>query len=320
LQLDHDTATPPRLHSFITASFISKQFTGTFTRGAKEMVLVFDQVFSPAACAVLHTAACSRALGHALFPREQPGSAIEAALASFLNEVGDSSTHVEYWSRQDWKHIEAHADVDEKHAVATLGRESLRYPRSAHVLYLEVGLRVRGPTCVWEPHASSSSLFGTLTTVPAVAGRVLRFDGRYQHAVPRPADVWLAPFAISQSGGAKDFVRSVILFNTWEEPPMGVEQEAPPESETRNDLIVARCAPRAEWVGVAPRATSDTGSDADCGTMKVWLLGDIHRRGQLERTLLLPVNRRALADALEQSSEVTRLEMPASPPAEALRL
>ena len=77
-------------------------------------MLVFDQVFSPAACAVLHTAACSRALGHALFPREQPGSAIETALASFLNEVGDSSTHVEYWSRQDWKHIEAHADVDEK--------------------------------------------------------------------------------------------------------------------------------------------------------------------------------------------------------------
>ncbi|KOO31488.1 hypothetical protein Ctob_013430 [Chrysochromulina tobinii] len=34
---------------------------------------------------------------------------------------------------------------------------------------------------------------------------------------------------LSQSGGAKDFVRSVILFNTWEEPPMGVEQEAPPE-------------------------------------------------------------------------------------------
>ena len=54
--------------------------------------------------------------------------------------------------------------------------------------------------------------------------------------------------------------------------------------------------------------------------MKVWLLGDIHRRGQLERTLLLPVNRRAMADALEQGSEVTRLEMPTSPPAEALRL
>ena len=101
---------------------------------------------------------------------------------------------------------------------------------------------------------------------------------------------------------------------------MGVEQEAVPESETRNDLIAARCAPRAEWVGVAPRTTSDTGSDADRGTMKVWLLGDIHRRGQLERTLLLPVNRRAMADALEQGSEVTRLEMPTSPPAEALRL
>ena len=52
-----------------------------------QMVLVFDKVFSPAACAVLHTAACSRARGHALFPREQPGSAIETALASFLNEV-----------------------------------------------------------------------------------------------------------------------------------------------------------------------------------------------------------------------------------------
>lgn len=270
---------------------------------------VFDHVFTPAACAVLHAAACSRGLGHALFSREQPHSAIETALASFLDEVGDGASHIEYWSRQDWKHIEAHADVDENRAAEAPGQE-LRYPRTGHVLYLEVGPRVHGPTCIWEPDKAAGTEFGALTTVPAVAGRVLRFDGRLQHAVPRPADVWLAPFTISQSGSADDFVRSVVLFNTWDDaPPLDVEREAAPDVEAPSDLVLARCAPRAEWSDVAPRV-QDTGGDL--GSMKIWLLGDEHRRGRLERTLSLPVDRSAVAEALEQTSAVTHLAAPAA--------
>ena len=174
------------------------------------MVAVHDAVFNPAACALLHTAACSRGLGHALFSRTEPRSALEAGLASFLDEVGDTTPHVEYWSRQEWKHIEAHADVDEKRAAG--GEYPLRYPTNGHVLYLGVGPLVRGPTCLWHPDGASE--FGAMTAVPAVAGRVLRFDGTLQHAVPRPADVWTSPFTASQSGSADDFLRSVILFNS----------------------------------------------------------------------------------------------------------
>ena len=98
------------------------------------------------------------------------------ALGSYLDEIGDASPMVEYWSRQEWKHIEAHADVDERRASAAPG-EPLRFPTMGHVLYLSVGPRVQGPTCVWQPDPHDGSPFGALATVPAVAGRVLRFEG-----------------------------------------------------------------------------------------------------------------------------------------------
>ena len=48
-----------------------------------------------------------------LFSRSAPRTTIEAALDSFLDEIGDPAPNVEYWSRQEWRHIEAHADVDD---------------------------------------------------------------------------------------------------------------------------------------------------------------------------------------------------------------
>ena len=56
-----------------------------------------------------------------------------------------------------------------------------------------MGSAVRGPTCVWarDPDADSRTDFGVLTTVPAVSGRLLRFDGELMHAVPKPPNVWL---------------------------------------------------------------------------------------------------------------------------------
>lgn len=89
---------------------------------------VNDGVFSTTACALLHTAAMSRGLGHALFARSEARSPIEAAIDSYLDELCDDSPWVEYWSRQEWKHIEAHADVDERRA-STSPDEPLRYPK-----------------------------------------------------------------------------------------------------------------------------------------------------------------------------------------------
>ena len=118
--------------------------------------------------------------------------------------------------------MDAHRDVDEvaleeeqrrrrgrrgARASSSAARApALRCPRHAHVLYLglgdetsradglgggptaqprapgaaaEGGEPLRAPTCVW----SASSL----VVVPAVPGRLLRFNGAALHSVPRPA-------------------------------------------------------------------------------------------------------------------------------------
>ena len=192
---------------------------------------MWDNVFTGGSMGALHSAAAACGLGHTLYDRNlSPRTPLESALGSVLSELGDDAPLVEYWSRQEWKHIEAHADVDEALAA---GGGSLRYPRHGHVLYLEVGERVRGPTCVWEPDGEPPlEDFGRLTTVPAVEGRLLRFHGQLQHAVPRPADVWLAPFVINEASTPPHaFVRSVCLFNTWEDrekPPLEARTHTPP--------------------------------------------------------------------------------------------
>ena len=65
--------------------------------------------------------------------------------------------------------IQAHADVDE--GLAAQGG-ALRYPRNGHVLYLKVGGRVQGPTCVWgapDGGGATAAGDGELVVVPAVA-------------------------------------------------------------------------------------------------------------------------------------------------------
>lgn len=143
-----------------------------------------------------------------------------------------------------------------------------------------------------------------MLVVPAVAGRVLRFDGQLQHAVPKPADVWLAPFARSPSGTAEELMRSVVLFNTWDDAPLDVKREERPPPE-QHHLDAACCTPRQTWLETAPAAPSTSG---DVQTMKLWLLGDERRRGQVDRTLPLRVDGPALIEALEQASKATHLE------------
>jgi hypothetical protein len=148
---------------------------------------------------------------------------IEQTLDSILTELNDSSPFVEYWTRKEWRSIQAHADVDEYRAKQEQEQQSdnteemplFRYPQNGHVLYLQVGNQVRGPTCVFENRKSGGDLIRReltekgkivddddaddaddveLVTVPAVPGRLLRFQGDYLHAVPRPTDLWLLKF------------------------------------------------------------------------------------------------------------------------------
>ena len=283
---------------------------------ARPMVLVCDGVFTPATCALLHTVAMafssSFERGNSLiYTRSEPKNIMEAAIDSFLDETDDESCFVEYWARQEWKNIEAHIDIDEERARF---KRPFRHPKRAHVSYLAVGRRVRAPTCVWERTPTDDFPFGAFTSVPAVAGRVLRFDGSLQHAVPYPTQIWLHSNAAAPvCDTPEELVRSVLLFNTWDKPPLG-RSYAP--SDDRFDLSPTqggglRCVPRDGW----SLASISSHTAPEDGTMTLTLLGDAQRRGRAEKVLPLRVSRTALANALEEETAVTRLE---PPPIEAL--
>ena len=107
-----------------------------------------------------------------------------------------------------------------------------------------------------------------------------------------------------------------MLFNTWpdaSEPPLGVRRD---DAAVPSDPVV--CRPRAEWreapwgsAAAEPSAGTDQPATA---TMKLWLLGDVARRGQMERTLLVPVVRGAALAALSEPVQCTLLEPPTPSP------
>jgi hypothetical protein len=304
---------------------------------------IFDGVFSQPTCSILQAQTQAVGLGHRVFqPADRPRTRLEAALRSVLHQLNDSSTYVEYWTRQPWKHIEAHADVDEKLASQT---GELRYPQHGHVLYLAVGSRVRGPTCVFDAtrgselaaRRSASTADDTsmeadermLTIVPAVRGRLLRFNGSLLHAVPAPTDRWLTPFAKNTPVSLEaDWQRVVVLFNTWPEtPPLGVETGPPqpdvPSHGAGGDYVDVECAPFSRWRSVrvaeaaALRGTEEHHAACEAGSAgsgsviaKVWLLGDERRRGQASRTVQLRAAA-VLGEALAQEHAVVKLTLQA---------
>lgn len=291
------------------------------------MLSIYDNVLSSSASRYLHAAASLGELGdehHTAFDRRSqlPATALEACVHSVLRELGDESPSVEYWWRDTWEHVEAHEDVDEY----LFERDGTRrYPTHAHVLYLTVGAAVRAPTCVWARAAPSSARrrdFGALTAVPACTGRLLRFDGSLMHAVPRPTLRWL-PMETRTGGTARksrtgrpraeELVRSVVLFNTWDTPPLKVpkaggkrdphaviDEIASAFSSPKIDALAAAmdepataCRPFDEWVAVPPRlaargaAAEHEEGGGGASAMKVWLLGGVERRAQQGKTLEL---------------------------------
>ena len=126
-------------------------------------------------------------------------------------------------------------------------------------------------------------------------------------------------------------MRSVVLFNTWDEPPRDVSaanSAADPQavitrlardfSSPKIDALVdvmatpdTQCQPRDAWVAVHGRqresapASRGTGSPGSTAVkMKVTLLGEEARRAQKKRTLSLPAPE-GLLDALHEDEAVT---------------
>ena len=218
---------------------------------------------------------------------------LEAALDSFLDHVGDSGTVVEYWRRARWEHVGLHRDIDEK--LARTGR--YHHPSHGHVLYLDIGRLVVGPTALFWTDALHGGDW--LTTVPAVPGRVLRFNGSLLHAVPRPHDAWLLPERGLQPGlerrysahtpDAPERRRDVILFNVWDEAPSGL---TPGEAGALEPEVAAQ--PPTDWSEhVARKMDREHSLDAErrgerrderpqADVLRVDMLGDCVRRGRDE--------------------------------------
>ena len=301
--------------------------------------VVFDNVFSPSASLYLHTAASIGSLGdeqHTVFDRSlPPRTVLETALHSVLEQLGDDAPHVEYWWRDTWELVDAHADVDE-YGFEDYGK--LRYPEHGHVLYLAVGPAVEGPTAVWDPVEGSTNsgadAFGALTIVPAREGRLLRFQGDCMHAVPRPVDVWLSsdlPVEDEADAGpppaAHDLTRSVVLFNTWQDEPFEVDTapatdplevvkefaadfggDAVDEKVAILSTPDALCQPAEQWRRTSPQlVAADSAADAAAAErtrLRVRLMGKTERHAHTEDSIELHAPA-GLRDALVESSAVT---------------
>jgi hypothetical protein len=216
-----------------------------------------------------------------------------------------------------------------------------RYPSHGHVLYLQIGRDVKGPTVVFPGYSSGGDLYSKnecannndsidkeaktvqMISIPAVSGRLLRFNGKDIHAVPRPHDLWLLPFV----SGSADFEpeeqwgRSVILFNIWpgeEDPPLDVPLDAPSDSSvdcltTSTEELL--CNKYSDWESVPisqPHEEDLEPTDVNAKqSVKVWLVGNERRRDYTMRTVPLLCPERGgqdvVRDALAEGSKVTRL-------------
>ena len=213
-------------------------------------------------------------------------------LEQLLTSLQDDAPFVELWRREDWMNLDAHRDVDEVLARRTDDSYALRCPTHAHVLYIQVGQEVQGPTCLWLESAPTEPVqIDTLVTVPARSGRLLRFPGDAIHSVPRPPLCYLDP----EEGGTNleifsrrrnelesspELRRSVLLFNTWRTPPAEVRSLPPPpvrEKETaRSRLLRARQDWRVIPISAVPSKPKPTSQGPV--HLKLGVLGDRRRR------------------------------------------
>ncbi len=229
---------------------------------------------------------------HNLYTRSNPPSnPLESTLNRILQNLNDTSPYVEYWHRQNWRSLDVHSDVDEAHAKSLPAIDPLlnpnysaddpyKYPSHGHVLYLDIsgpqlGDGEGGHTVVF----SDSHVYA----IPPKQGRLLRFDGRYRHGVPRPP---LAYFDESVGGSnhllwtrkARDEERrGVVLFNSWRERPEGDWEDI--DEDVHSEAEVGFCSERDKWEEI--RVFESGGERLE---MKVPLLGDARRRGRMERS------------------------------------
>jgi hypothetical protein len=149
-----------------------------------------------------------------------------------------------------------------------------------------VGTDVKGSTCIFADCISGGDLAAdskpevALITVPAVEGRLLRFSGNLLHAVPRPTDIWLLPFVQGMPDLTPSlFERSVVLFNTWQEPPLRLLQLLEEQQQECHRVDGISVSPRNEWTEVDIEEVVEVEEEEVSGDAqkcdKIWLLCDL---------------------------------------------
>lgn len=278
--------------TYLLIFFLLVQAIFSFGTRYSTRYIVYDNILSDKICNLIDQEAVNGGLGHTVYDRSiKPRSCTESTCNNILNKLGDTSKYIEYWWRDEWIHLDCHKDCDEYLAKVTTPPE-INYPNNGHVLYLDIGSNVYGPTCLF--FENKSSLIEEIAIIPAVKGRLLRFDGNIMHAVPRPALGYLDPegiiiliininiiiivtitiimsiifitiiitivsimfitiIMILKDGGSNleiwsrtkrvpgvvdeestIFRRSVLLFNTWNNIPIGIDTNIPSGTETFN--------------------------------------------------------------------------------------
>lgn len=329
-------------------------------KASTPMVQVFENIFQDDTLKLVDVRARAGGLGHTVYNRmEPPRTEVEKAIEACLNAVEDKSRYVDYWWRDEWINIDFHRDVDEG-----LAREKriIRCPNHAHVLYLQVGHLVQGPTVILmeseseietmnqaisiqttssikpspngtcmtqsdssKQQTSTSSIsslhpkiVSDMAIVAAKSGRLLRFRGDLAHGVPRPP---LAYFDPAEGGSNLEiwserqrvvpmdspFRRSVLLFNTFDDPiPLEVSQHPPEgsinslqhgdkEEEMERNDIIANIENRKELI-------SKQKQEQRLIRVKLNLLGDKVRRGGLETCMDFAIDEEA-KEAFLQTDE-----------------
>ena len=330
--------------SSTTSAFNNQIDTNIRCHDDRAPVKVWDNTLRPETVSILHNQASQRGLGHSIFKRSSDRSIlspIEQTLDNLLTSLNDTSPIVEYWSRQEWRHIEAHADIDEllvrdqQKQQTPMNDLTFRFPKNGHVLYLQVGSSVQGPTCLFPKCHFGSDLLGktddkndnnevSVITVPAVPSRLLRFQGDLLHAVPRPADLWFRKFVVGtgETEPEEEWGRSVILFNTWrdeDDGPLNVLPESINEETSVTDRTKLEARSVEEWQEMpihqhmSDKIMNPDSEDEEClnnedemdySTAKVWLLGDYARRNCQTRTVKLFAPESQMRKALEDRSTV----------------
>jgi hypothetical protein len=307
-------------------------------RDNRSLLGCWDGCFDAPSLAMIRDASARRSHSFtSVFDRRgEARSLLECAIQSLLYEFDrvctgtPSDFFVEYWWRdtERIRMLEAHRDIDETlcrkvQSPVSLGSDQKvgrhRCPNFGHVLYVDVE-NVLAPTLVFEEEdpADDTQRGGpprslkTLWSVPAYSNRLLRFCGDCLHAVSYP------PLEFLDVPQKREFPelglkrRAVLLFNTWEKPPLYPVCGEPlvAAEEKLREMHSGRPLCRAYTSWTEADVVAPTVSDGiKLSTLSVPLLGDYSRRGCAECSLTSLVDEEKAVAALTSTSTVFGLNL-----------